>query len=346
MSRILSFTEAIKEAQEEAMAEDPNVVLVGLGVNYPNGADGTSGNLGELYPERVLDIPVSENAIGGICVGVALSEMRPIFVNGRVEFLMVAADSLVSQSSKWLQMFGKQGGNVPMVFRTAIGRGWGQGFQHSSSLYGFFGSLTGINVVIPSTPWMAKSLLKAALKSDGPVVFLEPRWCYGITQEVFQEDEILGSTFPVDLEKAKYYCNGSDITIVAAGDALIDVIRAQKILEEKGISVEIIDLVSINPIDYETIHRSTLKTGTLLCVEAGPERFGYSSEVISRIAQTIKCRLFRMTAPHEACPPIPDQYYPNYISIADQVLEIFYMEKTGITLSFNELNLPPKIQID
>lgn len=325
------------------MRTDPSVVLIGLGISYEHGCDKTSGLLGQMYPERVLDIPVSEGAVGGVCVGLAINKMRPVFVHGRVEFALFCIDSISTQSGKWFEQFGGLAGNCPVIFRVGIGRGWSQGFQHSASLYGLWGSLTGVRVVIPATPRMAKALLKQALKHDSPVVYLEPRWLYSITETVTEETEFLDDTVGVELDKARVVREGSDITLAGAGDAFLDIIRAADYLKKQGIDCEVIDIVSLNPVDIPTIEKSVNKTKKLLCVECGPERFGYSSEILS------KCRgsdfSGSLTCPHEACPPIPNEYYPNWVTISDKVLEIFRKPETGITLSFEDLNLPPRAMV-
>ena len=226
--------------------------MIGLGVSYKNGADGTMGNLKELFPNRVFDTPVSEATTTGAAIGSALTGMRPIIHHGRVEFALFAADQIITQASKWNYMFGGDY-KVPIVFRIAIGRQWGNGPQHTQALYSLFGNVIGLKVVIPSSPKMAKGLLISAMLDDNPVIFLEPRWLYQIKEDV---DE---SYFSIPLNESRIVKFGTDITIVSYGDGLIDSLKASVLLEEFGISAEVIDLVSINPIDYNQILQSVKK---------------------------------------------------------------------------------------
>ena len=243
---------------------DPRVCALGLGVSYPKGADGTTGGLKEKYPERIFDVPVSENAFTGMAVGAAINGLRPLVHHGRVEFALLAMDPILTQAAKWNYMFG--GGHpVPITFRIAVGRQWGNGPQHTQALYGLFGSAQGIKVVIPSNPYMAKGLLVSALRDDNPVVILEPRWLYGLKQDV--PAELYGEP----LDKARVVREGSDLTIAAYGDGCFAAYEALALIGAHA-RVELIDLVSINPVDHETIRASVAKTGRLLCVASRNSR--------------------------------------------------------------------------
>lgn len=338
--RILKYTEALKEATEQVMAEDESVFVLGLGVSYKNGADGTTAGLKALYPERVLDVPVSEDAFTGMAVGAAIHGLRPIVHHGRVEFALFAADQILTQAAKWNYMFG--GDNpVPVVFRINVGRQWGNGPQHTQALYGLFGSALGLKVVIPSSPYMAKGLLTAAIKDNNPVVILEPRWLFPTKQEVPE------AVYSVPLDKARIVREGKDITLVSYGDGLV---AAQEALELIGddISVELVDLVSINPIDEETIRTSVTKTGRLLTVDTTNASFSPGSEVTARVARMEDVTLH--AAPRLlACPDVPcptstaltETYYPTKVSIANAIRAQFGKEPVNVALSFEELHLPP-----
>ena len=246
--RILKYTEAIKEATDQMMEADRSVFVIGLGVAYKNGADGTTSGLKMKYPERILDVPVSEASFTGMAVGAAINGLKPIVHHGRVEFAYFAADQILTQAAKWNYMF--DGGNgVPIVLRIAVGRQWGNGPQHTQSPYALFGGAMGLKVVIPSTPRMAKGLLIAAVKDKNPVIFLEPRWLYNTKQEVPVE------MYEEALDKAKVTKQGKEVTIVAYGDGYVAAHEALDLIGD-AVSVELIDLVSLNPIDYETIFAS------------------------------------------------------------------------------------------
>ena len=222
--RTISYTEALKEAACQALAEDASVFIVGLGVSYPNGADGTTAGLKDLYPNRVLDVPVSEDAFTGMAVGAAIHGMRPIVHHGRVEFALFAADQIFTQAAKWNYMFGGAS-SVPIVFRINVGRQWGNGPQHTQALYGLFGCSLGLKVVIPSSPFMAKGLLSAAILDNNPVVLLEPRWLFKTTEHVPMK-------ISLSLDKARIKSQGNDITVVAYGDGFQAALEALELVED------------------------------------------------------------------------------------------------------------------
>jgi pyruvate/2-oxoglutarate/acetoin dehydrogenase E1 component len=345
MSRILSYTEAIREATEIAMKNDPTVIIMGLGVTYKNGADGTMGNLKEEYPDRVFDTPVSEACVTGAGVGAAITGLKPIIHHGRIEFGLFAIDQIITQAAKWNYMFGGNN-NVPIVFRLAIGRQWGNGPQHTQALYSLFGNVPGLKVVIPSTPSMAKGLMLSAIKDKNPVIFLEPRWLYGVKEIVSEE------YYETPLDKGRIVSEGSDITIVSYGDGIVDTIRANEILKQYKISAEIIDLVSINPIDYDIVIKSVKKTKSLLCVDTTNNAFSVGSEIIAKVCEKAFDFLYQkpvnLTAPNTPCPTstvLSELYYPTRVDIVNKVLKMFYKLPYNEVLTFDELHLSPKITI-
>lgn len=338
-TRILKYTEALKEATEYALANDPSVFVVGLGVSYPNGADGTTAGLKAIYPERVLDVPISEDSLTGMAVGAAIHGLRPIVHHGRVEFALFAADQIFTQAAKWNYMFG--GGNpVPIVFRINVGRQWGNGPQHTQALYGLFGNALGLKVVIPSSPYMAKGLLAAAIKDNNPVVLLEPRWLFQ-TGELVSKDE-----YTLPLDKARVVREGDDVTVVAYGDGLLAALEAVEIANE--VSVEIIDLVSINPIDESTIYESLKKTRRLITVDTTNASFSIGSEIQAR-AHRMPIQ-YRSLPTSLSCPDVPcptstaltENYYPTKVSIANAIRKNMGLAPIEQSLTFEELHLPPR----
>ena len=220
MPRQLKFYEAIREATDQKMAQDPNIYLMGLGVPDPKGIFGTTSGLAEKYgPNRVMDMPTSENAMTGIAIGSAILGMRPIMTHQRVDFFILALDQLINNAAKWHYMFGGQM-KVPLVIRLIIGRGWGQGPQHSQSLHSFFAHVPGLKVVMPSTPQDAKGLLISAIEDDNPVVYLEHRWLHNTFGEVSPDPT------PIPIGKAKIVRPGTDITIVAASHMVLEALAA------------------------------------------------------------------------------------------------------------------------
>ena len=175
----ITFAEAVREATVQAMEKDDSVLALGLGVTDPKGVFGTTLGLKEQFGrERVYDIPVSENAVTGICVGLAISGFRPILSHQRADFMLMSMDQIINNSAKWSYMFGGQS-SVPLVIRTIVGRGWGQGPQHSQNFQAMFAQIPGLKVVSPTTPYQAKGLMVAAIEDPDPVMFIEHRWLHG-----------------------------------------------------------------------------------------------------------------------------------------------------------------------
>lgn len=338
---ILKYSEAIKEATAQMLAENDDVFVIGLGI--PQGAAGTSTGLKELYPERVLDTPISEGALTGLAVGAAISGLHPIVYHERVEFALFAADQIFTQAAKWNYSFG--GDNpVPLVLRIAVGRQWGNGPQHSQALYSLFGAARGLKVVIPSTPRMVKGLLIAATRDKNPVVLLESRWLYQVKEEIPEE------VYAIPLDKAQVTKEGTDVTLVTYGDGYIDALAALKLLP-KDISVELIDLVSINPLDYDTIEASVRKTGRLITVDSTNAAFSIGREIVGTL--TAREVPFKDTPVIVAAPDIPvptspalsEFYYPTKVDTANAILKLFGKEVLDIKLSFEELHLAPSINL-
>jgi len=337
--RTISYTHALREAACQALANDPSVFIIGLGVSYPNGADGTTSGLKDLYPNRVLDVPVSEDAFTGMAVGAAIHGMRPIVHHGRVEFALFAADQIFTQAAKWNYMFGG-GSSVPIVFRINVGRQWGNGPQHTQALYGLFGCSLGLKVVIASSPFTAKGLLSAAISDNNPVVLLEPRWLFKTTEYVPREN------YQLPLNKARIKNHGSDITVVAYGDGFQAAVEALELIED--VSVELIDLVSINPIDEATIRSSLLKTRRLLTVDTCNFSFSVGSEILGRVTKMDIDLILppaSVCCPDVPCPTSPsltDNYYPTKLTIANAIRDQFGLAAIASSLSFDELNMPPE----
>ncbi len=338
--RIIKYTEALKEATEQMMEVDSSIVVLGLGVSYKNGADGTTAGLKVKYPERIFDVPVSEAGVTSMAVGAAINGLHPVVHHGRVEFALLAADAMFTQAAKWNYMFG--GSNpVPIVIRINVGRQWGNGPQHTQALYSLFGNVPGLKVVIPSSPYMAKGLLVSALKEQSPVIILEPRWLFNLKQHVPLE------VFSVELHRAHVINSGKDITVISYGDGLQ---AAREALELVGdhVSVELIDLVSINPIDYQTIITSVIKTGAVLTVDTTNESFNVGSEIIGKIVQEASVTLTRkpmsLSCPNVPCPTstsLTESYYPTRVDIANSILKAFDKPLLDTNLTFEELHMAP-----
>ena len=214
----------------------------------------------------------------GICIGAAIKGMKPILSHQRVEFSLLSIEQIINQAAKWNFMSGgKQ--KVPLVIRLIIGKGWGQGPQHSQSLEAMFAHIPGLKVVAPSNARDAKGLLVSSVKDDGPVIFFEHRWLHNIKGFVPKK------IFSIKIGKAKVIEKGKDITIISFSDALIQLLRIKKLLKAANISAEIIDLRSIRPLDKNLIFKSIKKTKRLLVLDNGWKSFGISSEIITLVSE-------------------------------------------------------------
>lgn len=320
VNREITYAQAILEATDQCMGKDPSVYIIGLGVTDPKGIFGTTIGLEKKYGgKRVMDMPVAENGMTGIIIGSALMGMRPIMTHQRIDFMLLSLDQIINNAAKWHYMFGGRM-KIPVVIRILIGRGWGQGPQHSQSLQALFAHIPGLKVVMPSTPYDVKGLLVSAVRDDNPVIFMEHRWLYNITGNVSKE------LYEVPIGKAKIIKEGKDVTIVSSSYAVLESLRAAKVLEKKGIDAEIIDLRSIKPIDKKAILDSINKTGRLVVVDGAWRSFGVSAEILALTAESghdlLKTSPRRVTLPDVPTPTswaLARHYYPKVSDIVNTV---------------------------
>ncbi len=278
--RELTYAQAIKEAMTLEMRRDENVFLMGEDVGLYGGAFGVSiGMFDEFGPDRVRDTPISEAAIAGAAAGAAVTGMRPIAEMMFSDFMTIAADQIINQAAKMRYMFGGKA-KVPMVMRLPEGSGTGAAEHHSQSLEAWFCHIPGLIVVAPSTPADAKGLLTASIRNDNPVMFFEQKLLYRVKGDVPEGEYIL------PLGKANIVQNGSDLTIVTYGRMLRVCQDAATLAAEQGISVEIIDLRTLYPMDKETIIESVKKTSRLIIVHEAAKTGGLGGEIAASIADS------------------------------------------------------------
>jgi pyruvate dehydrogenase E1 component beta subunit len=276
--RELSYREAIREALREEMRRDERVFLLGEDVADAGGVfKVTLGLLAEFGPNRVIDTPLSESAIMGAAVGASLMGMRPVAEIMFADFTTIAMDGLVNHAAKVHYMYGGEL-SAPLVVRMAYGAGPKWGAQHTQSVESWLTNIPGLTIVMPSTPADAKGLLKAAIRTPNPVVFLEHKLLYGKKGVVPEGEHI------VPIGKADIKRSGQGVTIVATGMMVERALAAAQILEGEGVSAEVIDLRSIQPLDEETILGSVEKTGRLVIVHEAPVRGGIGGEVAAVVA--------------------------------------------------------------
>jgi len=267
-----------KSVRETAL--DPRVFLMGEDVGLHGGAFGaTKGLFEEFGPGRVKDTPLTESVIVGAGVGAALTGMRPIVEIMYIDFMCMAMDSIVNQAAKVKYMFGGHA-RVPLTIRTAFGAGRGNAAQHSQSLETWLTVVPGLLVVMPSTPYDAKGLLKSAIRNDNPVVVIENKQLYGDSGHVPEDDYL------VPIGKAAVRKEGKDVTLIATSRMCSFASSAVEKLSSEGIDVELIDPRTIKPLDMETIAASIAKTHRVVVVNEGPKTGGFSNEVSSKIMDT------------------------------------------------------------
>ncbi len=312
MHRELKYSQAVHEAIELCMARDRSVYVMGLGVPDPKGIFGTTLGLKDKFGAgRVLDMPASENGMTGVAIGSALVGMRPIMTHQRIDFALLALDQIAGQAANWHYMFGGQA-RVPLVIRMIIGRGWGQGPQHSQSLHAWFAHIPGLKVVMPATPYDVKGLLIASVEDDNPVVFIEHRWLHNITGDV------PGGLYRVPLGRSRVAREGDDLTIATASYMTLEALRAAEMLAEEGLNAEVIDLRTLKPLDEAPILDSVRKTGRLIVADTGWRSVGFSAEVVARVTEAaldhLKAPPRRVTLPDCPTPTsraLADFYYPS-----------------------------------
>jgi pyruvate dehydrogenase E1 component beta subunit len=259
--REIQFREALREAMNEEMRKDSSVFLMGEEVAVYNGAYKVSqGMLDEFGADRVIDTPISELGFGGIGVGAAMNGIRPIIEFMTFNFSLVAIDQIINSAAKMMSMSGGQF-NVPIVFRGPTGNAGMLSSQHSQNFENWFANCPGLKVVVPSNPYDAKGLLKTSIRDNDPVIFMESELMYGDKGAV-PEEEYLIPLGVADIKRP-----GSDVTIVSFGKIMKVALSAAAELEKEGISVEVIDLRTVRPIDYNAIVESVKKTNRLVVVE-------------------------------------------------------------------------------
>ena len=322
-TREITMADAIREALAEEMRRDPTVLIIGEDVAEA----GTpfkvlKGLVEEFGTGRVMDSPISEAGFTGIGVGAAMTGLRPIIDIMFGDFITLTMDQMVNQAAKVHYMSGGKW-NVPMVMRTTLGATRRSAAQHSQSLHVWFSHVPGLKVVLPSTPYDAKGLLKSAIRDDNPVIFFEDKMMYRLKGQVPEEDYVI----PFGVADVKR--EGKDITIVATSSMVQVALGAADLLESSGISAEVIDPRTLWPLDKQTLIESAKKTGRAIVVDEGYERYGATAELASVIADGAFYyldapvrRLGAMNVPIPFSPALEDLTVPTEQSVAKAAREL------------------------
>jgi len=316
--RRLTYAEALNEALHQLLEADDSVMIIGQGVTSPWYVGNTCVGLIDKYTSsRVIDTPVSENAVTGAAVGAALAGMRPILVHPRLDFMHYAMDPIANQAANWYYMFGGKL-SVPITIWGIINRGGEQGAQHSQATHAIYAHIPGIKVVMPSTPYDVKGLLRSCVYDGNPVVFIDDRWLYKI------EGDVPEKRYSVQIGKGKIRRKGKDLTIVATSYLVHEALRAAEELAKKGISAEVLDPLTLKPLDEDCIVKSVGKTGRLLVVDGGWTSFGAAAEIMARLAENegileIKAPLKRLALPDSPA-PASRTLEKNYFKRAEDIV--------------------------
>ncbi len=323
--KTVQFREALNEAMCEEMRRDESIYLIGEEVAEYNGAYKVSkGMLDEFGPKRVIDSPIAESGFSGIAIGSAMNGNRPIVEFMTFNFSLVAMDQIISNAAKIRQMSGGQF-NCPIVFRGGSGSAGQLAATHSQSFENWYANCPGLKVIVPSNPYDAKGLLKSAIRDDDPVLFMESEQMYGDKMEI-PEDEYLIPIGVADIKR-----EGSDVTIVSFGKIIKEAYKAADELAKEGISVEIIDLRTIRPMDHKTIIESVKKTNRLVILEEAWPFASVSTEITYRVQDEafdyldapIK-RLTTADTPAPYSPALLEVWLPNAQDVIKAVKEVMY----------------------
>jgi pyruvate dehydrogenase E1 component beta subunit len=319
----ITYAEAINQATHQAMELSKDVMVMGQLIDYKPGVFGTTVGLIEKFGDkRVRDFPVAESLMTSVGIGAAVAGQRVILVHIRIDFMMYALDAIVNWLSLW-RFKSNNESNVPLVIRAIVGRGWGQGPQHSKSFHSWFAHLPGIKVAMPATAFDAKGLLLESIFDEDPSIIIEHRSLFNL------KDQVPTEPYRLRYGKAKIRKTGTDVTLVAIGCLVIDALKAAKKLEAEGISVEVIDPRTLTPLDRETINKSVLKTKRLVVTDPGWHSFGAASEIISSVSEKnihkMKANPMRITLPDSHTPmsvPLEKKYYIKQDDIVSAVRKL------------------------
>lgn len=336
---MINFTDAISEAHRLGLKENLKSYIIGLGVNYANGADGTTKGLAADYPTRVLDCPVSESAVTGMCVGMASMGFNPIVHHGRVEFGLLAMDQILTQAAKWNYMFG---GDYPCHFsaRFNIGRQWGNGPQHTSSYNSLFANTPGLNVLWPSRASEAYIFTKAMHSSSSPSLHMEHRWLFKTT------DVLMNGYEDGEVPVASIYGDCADLVILTYGDGLVEALKVRESVTDMSVSVICLTaFIGDRSLDPKIIS-SIQNAKSLFVLDTSNYEYGLLQSVIGNLAakNAIPAELVVFSPPFlpvaTAAKRVRD-YYPTSPTIIRVLRETKRTAALSPEYSFDEINLPP-----
>ena len=316
----LTYTHYINKAFDESLRDDPRVLLFGLGVGDVGAVFGSTANLQSKYgSDRVFEIPLSENAVTGMALGLAMQGFRPVMMHQRADFSFTSAEQIINQIAKTSYMSGDVY-KVPLVIRMIVGRGWGQGPTHAQSPHAIFSHIPGLQVVAPATPMDGYHLMKESIYSDNPVIFIEHRWLHQTVEK--SNNELI---MP-NITEARIMKSGSDLTLISLSYGVIECIKIAEVLSELNLKIEVINLRSIQPWDKSTVIQSVAKTKKAMLLDTGHIEFGLTGEISSTIYSELfnlmSHPILRFGLPMEPTPSSAALAIKHYPSIVNMLQEI------------------------
>ena len=320
VTRPLTYAGAINEGLRQSMELSDDVVVFGQLVDYKSGIFGTTTGLVDRFGrKRVQDFPNSENLMTSVAMGAALAGLRPVIVHQRLDFMLYSLDAIANWLALWhFKSAGRS--DMPVTIRTIVGKGWGQGPQHSKSLHAWFAHLPGLRVALPATADDAKGLLMESIFSETPAIFIEGRSLFSMSAEV------PAAPYRVRFGEAVIRHAGADVTLVSFGSMVPLALRAATALSEEGIGVEVVDPRTLSPLDAETICASVNKTKRLVVADPGWHSFGAAAEIVALVAERLGTDLaaapVRVALPDSHTPvsvSLEKAYYPDEVLIRDAV---------------------------
>ena len=323
--RVIQFRQAIAEAMSEEMRREEKVFLLGEEVAEYNGAyKASQGMLAEFGAKRVVDTPIAELGFAGIATGAAMNGLRPIVEFMTFNFSLVAIDQIINSAAKMMQMSNGQF-PMPMVFRGPSASAGQLGAQHSQAFESWYANCPGLKVICPSNPYDAKGLLKAAIRDNDPIIFMESEQMYGDKGEVPEGEYII----PIGVADVKR--EGTDVTLVSFGKIMKLVLEAADKLAEEGISAEVIDLRTVRPIDYDTVLNSVKKTNRMVIIEEAWPMASLSSEIAFNVQRDafdfldapVK-RVCTADVPMAYAPNLVEEFMPKLSKIIEEVKSVMY----------------------
>lgn len=322
-----SFSEAIRIALKDSLLEDERVRVFGLGVPDPKGVFGTTAGLKEEFgSKRVFDIPLSENAVTGVALGMAMNGLKPVMNHQRADFAFTSMEQIVNQVAK-LDYTTNGAFKARLVIRMIVGRGWGQGPTHAQSPHSLFAAVPGLRVVAPATSEDAYWLLRQSIDSDDPVIFIEHRWLHNVVSEIdLQKPDY-------DIDESITLSQGADLLFISFSYGVVEALRVERVFRKLGISVTVLNLRSISPLDEKSIVDLANKIRNVVILDSSHSKFGISAEILAIIHENrdtrleINCmRIGNRYEPTPSAPFLAKNHYPQIREILTGVVEHFKLE--------------------